>query len=56
MRICRVRPATEAELNRLQRYLDGERERFRRAGGDESTAWTSLARVVLNLDEFIVRE
>jgi len=41
------RPANARELIRLKRFLDEQ---------PKDTAWTSLARVILNTDEFIVRE
>ncbi|MBM3760279.1 MAG: DUF1553 domain-containing protein [Acidobacteria bacterium] len=41
------RPASARELTRLKRFLDEQ---------PQDTAWTSLARVILNTDEFIVRE
>jgi hypothetical protein len=41
------RPANPRELTRLKRFLDEQ---------PAATAWSSLARVILNTDEFIVRE
>jgi hypothetical protein len=55
-RLCLVRPADVAELDRLEAYLHSERARWQAAGGAETDVWTSVARVVLNLDEFITRE
>ena len=46
------RPATAAELERLQRYLEVQR----RENQDAAAAWTSLAGVLLNLHEFITRD
>ena len=46
-----AREPGEAEARRLRSYYEGERDRF----GDRA-AWTSLAGVVMNLDEFLVRE
>jgi mono/diheme cytochrome c family protein len=45
------REPTEAEAHRLQSYFDKERQAF-----GAPAAWTSVASVLLNLDEFIVRE
>ena len=56
-RICMVRPATPIERHRLDAYLHSERQRLQSEGaGIELAAWTSVARVALNLDEFITRE
>ena len=49
-RLCFARTPTPAERSRLLQYLDA----CRRAKPD--TAWTMLARVLLNLDEFVTRE
>jgi len=50
-RLCLSRSPTSAERARLMTLLRRER-----AGGDESTAWTAVSRVLLNLDETISRE
>ena len=50
-RLCLSRTPTSAERARLMTLLKRER-----AGGDESTAWTAVSRVLLNLDETISRE
>jgi hypothetical protein len=53
-RLCLGRPPQVEELEALERLLAAERE-----GGTadaETAAWTSVARVVLNLDETITRE
>ena len=47
-----ARPPAERELNVLTRYLKQSRERFE----DENKAWTAVARLLINLDEFITRE
>ena len=41
------RKASERERTRLKKYMDEQ---------PAATAWTGLARIVLNTDEFIVRE
>ena len=46
-----AREPRDNEPQRLRGYFDREREQF-----GESAAWTSVASVLLNLDEFIVRE
>ena len=50
-RLCLSRTPTSAERARLITLLKRER-----AGSDESTAWTAVSRVLLNLDETISRE
>ncbi len=71
-RICFARPASDFEQQRLNRYLQQQREQYaatleeaeRLAGGPqpagisatEVAAWTAVARVLINLDEFITRE
>jgi hypothetical protein len=49
-RICFARDPGSRELERLQQYLEAKRQ------GDAKTAWASVARVLMNLDEFITRE
>ncbi|MCS7020878.1 MAG: PSD1 and planctomycete cytochrome C domain-containing protein [Gemmataceae bacterium] len=49
-RLCLVREPTPAELQRLQTYLQRCQQE------DPKTAWSAVARVLLNLDEFITRE
>ena len=51
-RLCLSRAPEKHELAVLRRYLLQSRERF----SDESEAWTAVARLLLNLDEFITRE
>ncbi len=51
-KLCFGRPGTDAELARLQRYFDGQRD----TKNDESAVWTNLASVLLNLHEFITRD
>lgn len=70
-RICLTRPPEPAERDRLLRFLLSERDAFETspeaarlvaaeapsgAAAAERAAWTALARVLLNLDEFITRE
>jgi len=71
-RLCLARPPAKAELDRLHSYLAQQRERFaadaeaaehvapkdRPAGvaDAEAAAWTAVARVLMNLDEFMTRE
>jgi hypothetical protein len=71
-RLCFARPPEARELSRLRDYLTTERERFlddadaatAAAGAPppdgiaaaDAAAWTSVARVLINLDEFITRE
>ncbi len=50
-RLCLARPPKPAERERLVALLAEERRE-----GDETAAWTTLARVLLNLDETITRE
>jgi hypothetical protein len=45
------REPADKEATRLHSYFDQERAKF-----GERSAWTSVASVLLNLDEFIVRE
>jgi hypothetical protein len=49
-RLCLCRPPSPVERSRLLRYLQQQREE------DPAQAWAMLARVLLNLDEFITRE
>ena len=51
-KLCFGRTGSEAELARLRRYFDLQRE----ANQAESAAWTNLASVLLNLHEFITRD
>ncbi len=51
-RLCLGRPPQERERQVLLRLLQRERD----AAAPEAAAWTSVARVLLNLDEFITRE
>ena len=71
-RICLSREPSEEELGALGEFLSGQRQRFslskkdaarvaptRRPDGidtPEAAAWTSVSRVLVNLDEFITRE
>ncbi len=51
-RLCFSRWPSAQELERMQRYVDQCRERF----GAESNVWAAVARVLMNLDEFVTRE
>jgi len=51
--LCLARPPSSPELHRLQRLLADER---RAARSSESAAWTAVAQVLMNLDEFLTRE
>jgi mono/diheme cytochrome c family protein len=55
-RLCLSRPPTEKEGGRLAALLDQLRSGARSRAEGEQSAWTAVARVVLNLDEFITRE
>jgi hypothetical protein len=50
-RLALTREPSGAETQRLRSYFEQERAKF-----GEHAAWTSVASVLLNLDEFIVRE
>ena len=49
-RVCFARAPSGAEAARVQAYLDAKRKT------DSKTAWAAVARVLMNLDEFITRE
>jgi mono/diheme cytochrome c family protein len=49
-RVCFSREPTTQETARVQAYLDAKRK------ADPKTAWAAVARVLMNLDEFITRE
>lgn len=49
-RVCFSRAPTTQEATRVQAYLDAKRKT------DPKTAWAAVARVLMNLDEFITRE
>jgi hypothetical protein len=49
-RVCFAREPGAAEAARLQAYLDARRK------ADPKTAWAAVARVLMNVDEFITRE
>jgi hypothetical protein len=59
-RLCLARPPNDFEQKRLNDLLNRQRADFDSAGtGTDSkqlAAWTTVARVLLNLDEFITRE
>jgi hypothetical protein len=71
-RLCLARPPRAAECQRLLSFLDQELQEYRQAPADARAllfaqlppemdvprlaAWTAVARVVLNLDEFVTRE
>ena len=70
--LCLARQPSSSELARLRGYLDEQRSRFASdtksaadfapnplpngATSPEAAAWTAVARVLMNLDEFITRE
>lgn len=63
--LCLARPPREAERGRMRRFLAHMTDAFasdpdavRRAGEEsaEAAAWTSVARVLINLDEFVTRQ
>ncbi len=49
-RVCFSREPSTAETARVQTYLEAKRK------ADPKTAWAAVARVLMNLDEFITRE
>ncbi|HEY1188111.1 MAG TPA: PSD1 and planctomycete cytochrome C domain-containing protein [Gemmata sp.] len=49
-KVCFSREPSPAEAARVQAYLDAKRK------ADPKTAWAAVARVLMNLDEFITRE
>jgi hypothetical protein len=49
-RVCFSREPTSAEAARVLAYYDAKRK------ADPKTAWAAVARVLMNLDEFITRE
>ena len=51
-RLCMVRPPSAKEQQLLTHYLQHARQQF----DTEAGAWTAVARVLINLDEFITRE
>jgi hypothetical protein len=68
-RACLVRPPSTDELARLAKFYETQRQRFAvdpdRADtvaglgttpGAERAAWTTVARAVMNLDEFVTKE
>jgi hypothetical protein len=70
--LCLAREPRSAELVRLREFVQQQRQRFegdKQAAADfapkpvpdnvttvEAATWTAVARVLLNLDEFITRE
>jgi len=72
LRLALARPASAAEAGRLERFLRQQTEAFRETPDEaralvakdlppqadlaQTAAWTAVARVLLNLDEFITRE
>ena len=51
--LAMARQPSAAERERLRRFVAGQKDE---AGGSEIAAYTGLARVLLNLDEFMTRE
>ncbi|HJZ57026.1 MAG TPA: DUF1553 domain-containing protein, partial [Gemmataceae bacterium] len=49
-RVCFARDPSPAEAARVLAYLESQRK------ADPKTAWPAVARVLMNLDEFITRE
>ncbi|MFM9966541.1 MAG: DUF1553 domain-containing protein [Planctomycetaceae bacterium] len=57
--LCYSRPPTELELRKLREFLNAQRIAFAANPKDKDpakSAWIAVARVLLNLDEFITRE
>jgi hypothetical protein len=57
--LCYSRSPTDLELRRLREFLNAQRTAFAADPNDKDpikSAWTAVARVLLNLDEFITRE
>ena len=50
--LCFARPPKESESRVLNTYLQQTRNRF----DSEDRIWTAVARLLMNLDEFITRE
>ncbi|MBX3444179.1 MAG: PSD1 domain-containing protein [Planctomyces sp.] len=56
-RFCFARESSSVERERLLEFLREERARLPSRGeADDAAAWTSVARVLFNLDEFVTRE
>ncbi|HWA98978.1 MAG TPA: DUF1553 domain-containing protein [Pirellulales bacterium] len=51
-RLCLVRSPTSGEVDDLAKFLQQQRA----TGNDDETAWAAVARVLINLDEFVTRE
>ncbi len=51
-RLCFARHPTAGEVERLKEYIHRCRRRF----DNEAEVWTAVARVLMNLDEFVTRE
>ena len=57
--LCYSRPPSDLELRKLREFLNAQRTAFAADPKDKDptkSAWTAVARVLLNLDEFITRE
>ena len=57
--LCYSRTPTDLELRKLREFLNAQRTAFAADSKDKDptkSAWTAVARVLLNLDEFITRE
>ncbi|MBL8222285.1 MAG: DUF1553 domain-containing protein, partial [Bryobacterales bacterium] len=51
------RMPSDSEKQKLERYFAAQKQQLAKEGiADESAAWTALASVLLNLDEFLTRE
>jgi hypothetical protein len=55
-RLCLARSPSPAEMARLSEFLHSQRNRSDAEGKNDTIAWTNVARVLFNLDEFITRE
>ncbi len=57
--MCYSRPPSDVELRKLREFLNAQRTAFATDAKNKDpikSAWTAIARVLLNLDEFITRE
>ena len=63
--ICLSRPPQKAEQERMQQFVGQMKQDFEvdtqaaqsfSSASAETAAWTAMARVMLNLDEFVTRQ